>query len=377
MTPPIGCYIRIATRSGLAINSKLQVGAGVIDPDYTGEIQVILFNHSSQPFQIKTGDKIAQIILKQAQTPKIQILKYLKPTKRGNQGFGSSNLVQTPMLNKTKKNPTPEPVLPQPNKLLILPKLMERPKGCSFIGSKPSIVTATLGQIQGPKTEVIIDSGSNITLVSQKAISKMPVPPKEHMGKKVTLSQVTAKTSIQSYVDLPLFFETSEGPVQVNVKAYVVKGMTTPLIMGNDFADQYSLSIERKGGESNLRFADSGRTLKLNNSTSDLHLPKEVKAFLATIKKKRHLMRNKERKKAKSKENLFTVKGDQEIPPFTTMQVLINIQRSNQQKETFLKADRFKSQRLAPLQLLDSLVSRGRESITIHNPSDTSVQLVN
>ena len=377
MTPPTGCYIRIAARSGLAINHKLQVGAGVIDPDYTREIKVILFNHSSQPFQVKTGDKIAQIILKQAQTPKIQILKYLKPTRRGSQGFGSSNLVKTPMLNKVKKNPAPESKPPQPNKLLILPKLMERPKGCSFIGSKPLIVTAALGQIQGPKTKVIINSGSDITLVSQKAISKMPAPPKEHIGKKVTLSQVTAKTSIQSYVDLPLFFETNEGPVQINVEAYVVKGMTTPLIMGNDFTDQYSLSIERKGGESNLQFADSGRTLKLNNSTSDLHLPKEVKTFLATIKKKRHLMRNKERKKAKSQENLFTVRGDQEIPPFTTTQVLINIQRNNQQKEVFLKADRCKSQRLAPLQLLDALVPSKRESITIHNPSDTSVQLVN
>ena len=368
MTPPTGCYIRIAARSGLAINSKLQVGAGVIDPDYTGEIKVILFNHSSQPFQVKTGDKIAQIILKQAQTPKIQILKYLKPTERGNQGFGSSNLAKTPKPGKNKRNTTSESIPSQPNKLLILPKLMERPKGCSFIGSKPSIVTATLGQIQGPKTEVIIDSGSDITLVSQKAISKMPIPLKEHMGKKVTLSQVTAKTSIQSYVDLPLFFETHQGPVQINVEAYVVKGMTTPLIMGNDFADQYSLSIERKGGESSLRFADSGRVLKLNNSTSDLHLPKEVKAFLATIKKKRHLMRNKECKKAKIKGNLFTVKGNQEIPPFTTTQVLINIQWSDQQKETFLKANRFKSQRLAPLQLLDSLIPKGRESITIHNP---------
>ena len=130
---------------------------------------------------------------------------------------------------------------------------MERPKGCSFIGSKPSIVTATLGHIQGPKTEVIIDSGSDITLVSQKAVASMKTPPEEHVGKKVTLSQVTAKTSIQSYVDLPLFFETSKGPVQVNVEAYVVKGMTTPLIMGNDFADQYSLSINRKGGESSLQ----------------------------------------------------------------------------------------------------------------------------
>ena len=228
MTPPAGCYIRVAARSGLAINNKLQVGAGVIDPDYTGEVKVILFNHSSKSFTVKTGDKVAQMVLEQAKTLEIQILKYLKPTKRGNHSFGSSNTVRSPKPNKPKKYIKPRPGSPRADKLIVLPKLMERLKGCSFIGSKPSIVTASLGHTQGPKTEVIIDSSSNITLVSQKTIAKMQTPPKEHTGKKVTLSQVTAKTSIQSYMDLPLFFATNEGPVQVNIEAYVVKGMTTP-----------------------------------------------------------------------------------------------------------------------------------------------------
>jgi hypothetical protein len=175
MTPPKGCYIRIAPRSGLALNRKLHIGARVIDPDYTGEVKVILFNHSDKPFQITTGDKIAQIVLEQAKTPRIQILKYLKPTLRGAQGFGSSN------LSKTQKHQEPEKTQESEhryaknnnNELIVLPKLMERPKGCSFIGSKPSIVKAALGHIKGPKTEVIIDSGSDITLVSQKAIAIM------------------------------------------------------------------------------------------------------------------------------------------------------------------------------------------------------------
>ena len=63
MTPPQGSYIRIAPRSGLASKKKIQIDAGVIDPDYTGEIKVLLSNHSSKPFQVNQGDKIAQIIL--------------------------------------------------------------------------------------------------------------------------------------------------------------------------------------------------------------------------------------------------------------------------------------------------------------------------
>lgn len=62
-SPPKGSYIRIAPRSGLAHKKGLDVGAGVIDPDYTGEIGVVLFNHSTSPVEIIQGQRIAQMIL--------------------------------------------------------------------------------------------------------------------------------------------------------------------------------------------------------------------------------------------------------------------------------------------------------------------------
>ena len=52
-TIPHGVYGRIAPRSGLSVKHGIQTGAGVIDPDYTGELKVILFNHGSEPFEIK------------------------------------------------------------------------------------------------------------------------------------------------------------------------------------------------------------------------------------------------------------------------------------------------------------------------------------
>ena len=60
---PDGLYGRIAPRMGLAIKNGIQVGAGIIDPDYTGEISVLLFNHGKDAFSIRKGDRIAQLIL--------------------------------------------------------------------------------------------------------------------------------------------------------------------------------------------------------------------------------------------------------------------------------------------------------------------------
>ena len=56
---PLGTYARIAPRSGLAIHNFIDVGAGVVDSDYRGEIKVFLFNHSIESFKVQAGDWIA------------------------------------------------------------------------------------------------------------------------------------------------------------------------------------------------------------------------------------------------------------------------------------------------------------------------------
>ena len=89
-TIPMGVYGRIAPRSGLAVKHGIQTGAGVIDPDYTGELKVILFNHGSEKFEIKQGDRIAQLILEKCETPLIEEVNAIKDTERGTRGFGSS-----------------------------------------------------------------------------------------------------------------------------------------------------------------------------------------------------------------------------------------------------------------------------------------------
>ena len=87
---PSGVYGRIAPRSGLAVKHGIQVGAGVIDPDYTGEVKVVLFNHGEKDFEIKKGDRIAQLILEKCETPPIEEINIVEETDRGSEGFGST-----------------------------------------------------------------------------------------------------------------------------------------------------------------------------------------------------------------------------------------------------------------------------------------------
>ena len=89
---PWGVYGRIAPRSGLAVKKGIQVGAGVIDPDYTGEIHVLLFNHGTENFEIRTGDRIAQLILEKFEFHEVIQVDSINETLRGAGGFGSTGV---------------------------------------------------------------------------------------------------------------------------------------------------------------------------------------------------------------------------------------------------------------------------------------------
>lgn len=71
----------------------LQVGAGVVDPDFCGEVKVLLFNMSASPIRLKAGDRVAQLILEKFnQAPAVEVFQVEK-TERGEAGFGSTGLI--------------------------------------------------------------------------------------------------------------------------------------------------------------------------------------------------------------------------------------------------------------------------------------------
>lgn len=89
---PKGTYGRIAPRSGLAWKNNIHVGAGVIDPDFRGNVKVLILNLGNEMFKIKAGDRIAQLICEKIENPNIILKKNLNKTIRNNDGFGSTGL---------------------------------------------------------------------------------------------------------------------------------------------------------------------------------------------------------------------------------------------------------------------------------------------
>lgn len=87
---PEGHYGRIAPRSGLAVKKSVDIGAGVIDSDYRGEVKILVINNGRETFHINKHDRIAQLILEKISLPEITVVEDLDETNRGEGGFGST-----------------------------------------------------------------------------------------------------------------------------------------------------------------------------------------------------------------------------------------------------------------------------------------------
>ena len=89
---PEGYEVQVRPRSGLALKHGITClnTPGTIDADYRGEVKVILANLSSEPFAVKRGERIAQLVPAAVQRARFVEVETLEETARGEGGFGST-----------------------------------------------------------------------------------------------------------------------------------------------------------------------------------------------------------------------------------------------------------------------------------------------
>lgn len=88
--PPPGTFVRIEGRSSLARDAWTFPIAGIVDPDFRGQIRVVLLNFGRDELHIEPGRRVAQFVLVRCETPPIELVHLLPVTRRGDGGFGSS-----------------------------------------------------------------------------------------------------------------------------------------------------------------------------------------------------------------------------------------------------------------------------------------------
>jgi dUTP pyrophosphatase len=89
---PPGHEAQVRPRSGLALKHGVTVlnSPGTVDADYRGEVSVLLINHGDEPFTIRRGERVAQLVIAAVTQANLAAVASLTPTDRGSGGFGST-----------------------------------------------------------------------------------------------------------------------------------------------------------------------------------------------------------------------------------------------------------------------------------------------
>jgi dUTP pyrophosphatase len=92
MEIPHGNEVQVRPRSGLALKNGITClnTPGTIDSDYRGEVKIILANLGSEPFEVKRGERIAQLVPAPVLRAELVEVRELAETERGSGGFGST-----------------------------------------------------------------------------------------------------------------------------------------------------------------------------------------------------------------------------------------------------------------------------------------------
>jgi dUTP pyrophosphatase len=91
---PAGWEGQVRPRSGLALRHGIGMvnAPGTIDSDYRGEVGVLLINHGAEPFTLRRGDRIAQLVIARVESVEWEEAEALDGSDRGEGGFGSTGV---------------------------------------------------------------------------------------------------------------------------------------------------------------------------------------------------------------------------------------------------------------------------------------------
>jgi hypothetical protein len=257
--------------------------------------------------------------------------------------------------------------------LLSLQPVMARPPGSSFLGASASIVPCKLGSIDAVPKKAVIDSGSDITLISLETYNSIDPKPKIRTGKKIKLITVTGNSIITGFVQLDVYFDATGGPVKMPLEAYVVKGMNADFILGNDYADQFRLSIVRNGAGTRLTFGDSDRHIDIDNSVDE----EGTRAFTRAAKTRLIRKSDNPRSKAPAKDpNYVRVKEDVIVPANTVKLVPIVAAIPDGFTDAYVESIELLQRNLeGSIHLIESIISNEENSLLIANSSSRPLKL--
>ena len=166
-------------------------------------------------------------------------------------------------------------------------------------------VMSVKGKVGNPTNEIVdlrLDSGADITLISEEFFASLKNQPKIQQGMRMKLWQLTDDDcKLKGFVRIPIFMQTDDGVcIETEAKAYIVPKMTVPILLGEDYQMNYEIKVNRLLKEGNtIAFASSNWSVPCSpvDKTEDFRRLRSSAFLVASFQRNKIHRRNKAKRR--------------------------------------------------------------------------------
>ncbi|KAL1658114.1 hypothetical protein GGG16DRAFT_26882, partial [Schizophyllum commune] len=186
-----------------------------------------------QPPAAKAEVRAESNAQRRARDPKFNAKKASRTPSPKTKGKGRAAEVETPLLPRAERRRSLRTI---DDAVYTAQSQRERPEGFNSLGSRALRIQVCFNQLNSEPKEGRLDSGADITLLSEEELKSWENAPKPKQGMRMKLFHLTGHAKVLGYVRFKMFTLTVSGEfVQFTVEAYVVRGMKVPILLGEDF----------------------------------------------------------------------------------------------------------------------------------------------
>ena len=306
----------------------------------------------------------------------------LKDTVQSERNVFNSETSQKTTAGENPDFPRPSIPLPPPpreSKPVRMLKKRFYPAGESSVGVSVLSVRGWVGHMNNAETDLRLDSCADVTLISEDYYNSLKSRPSVQQGMRMKLWQLTDKNSLlRGFLRIPIFMLTEDGiTIESEAEAYVVPGMTVPILLGEDYQLTYELGVTRNVEEGpRVHFGKSPYEIvaKQVERTADFdRLRQSAYSIGKFIRSKLHRRRKNKRHRQKVKfgleQKLVRAKEDYKIRPHECKRIQVEGQLG-EDRDWLVSKNLLAGADDSHFVVLNTLISALNPWVPVANPSN-------
>lgn len=133
------------------------------------------------------------------------------------------------------------------NESVKVPRRKKAAPGRAAVGTSVLSVRGRVNRVEEREIDLRLDSGADVSLISQDFLETLKVKPAIRQGMKMRLWQLTSQNeALAGYVNVPLFVEAEDGTIlETEIEAYIVPGMSVDILLGEDYQQSHEIAVRR------------------------------------------------------------------------------------------------------------------------------------